>query len=194
MPYDPDSDDPAIKSRPVYHSPAHLPPANDYLCVIEPAAREILSTLLRQACYRRARIVMSSAGAGRETVPTVVDRDVWEELARRLDDALETVTVGCRLVVAGSEGFLWDVQTFALEKGFVDEEIVLYPVAGQGRRVFCVHCHTLAEPVYVSPVNCPNCQMALEVRDHFSRRLGAYIGVRIDAEVPSEIPPREVLS
>jgi len=32
----------------------------------------------------------------------------------------------------------------------------------------------------------------LEVRDHFSRRLGAYMGVRIDAEVPGEVPREEV--
>jgi hypothetical protein len=31
----------------------------------------------------------------------------------------------------------------------------------------------------------------LLVRDHYSRRLGAFMGVCIDAEAPGEIPPAE---
>jgi hypothetical protein len=31
----------------------------------------------------------------------------------------------------------------------------------------------------------------LLVRDHYSRRLGAFQGVCIDAEVPGELPPAE---
>ena len=31
---------------------------------------------------------------------------------------------------------------------------------------------------------------SLFVRDHFSRRLAAFMGVKVDAEVPGEIPAR----
>ena len=40
----------------------------------------------------------------------------------------------------------------------------------------------------VDPYTCPGCGRALFVRDHFSRRLGAFQGVCIDAETPGEVP------
>jgi len=43
-------------------------------------------------------------------------------------------------------------------------------------------------------VTCPSCEAALFVRDHFSRRLAAFMGVKVDAEVPGEIPEAEVFT
>jgi hypothetical protein len=38
-------------------------------------------------------------------------------------------------------------------------------------------------------VRCVGCERWLLVRDHYSRRLAAYMGVMADAEVPGELPP-----
>jgi len=38
-------------------------------------------------------------------------------------------------------------------------------------------------------VQCAGCGRHLLVRDHFSRRLAAYMGVMADAEAPGELPP-----
>ena len=46
----------------------------------------------------------------------------------------------------------------------------------------------VAEDVTVDPYICPGCGHALFVRDHFSRRLGAFQGVCIDAETPGDVP------
>ena len=37
-------------------------------------------------------------------------------------------------------------------------------------------------------VTCTGCQRQLFVRDHFSRRLGAYMGLMVDAEEPGILP------
>jgi hypothetical protein len=40
-------------------------------------------------------------------------------------------------------------------------------------------------------VKCAGCGRHLFVRDHYSRRLAAYMGVMADAEAPGELPPIE---
>ncbi|MEI9901745.1 MAG: dimethylamine monooxygenase subunit DmmA family protein [Hyphomicrobium sp.] len=55
-------------------------------------------------------------------------------------------------------------------------------------RVQCVHCKGFTENVVASPVKCAQCGLTLAVRDHYSRRYAAFIGVCVDAEVPGEIP------
>ncbi len=57
------------------------------------------------------------------------------------------------------------------------------------RRVYCVHCRTATEDVRTNIVRCTGCERWLLVRDHYSRRLAAYMGVMADAEAPGELPP-----
>ena len=42
-------------------------------------------------------------------------------------------------------------------------------------------------------MTCSGCGLSLLVRDHFSRRIGAFQGVCIDAEVPGTAPPPEAV-
>ena len=56
-----------------------------------------------------------------------------------------------------------------------------------------VHCRTITRGVHTNIVSCSGCGRSLFVRDHFSRRLGAYMGFQIDAEVPGEVPAAEVV-
>jgi ribosome maturation factor RimP len=44
-----------------------------------------------------------------------------------------------------------------------------------------------------TPVICAGCKRPLLVRDHFSRFLGAYVGVQINAEDPTEEPATKEL-
>lgn len=99
--------------------------------------------------------------------------------------------MGLRLHAAGSEHFLWDVARVAEEAGLGEDEYALAPCGAAGRRVFCVHCRTTNEGVAASLAECRGCGAMLFVRDHFSRRLNAFMGVQVDAEVPGERPDIE---
>ena len=57
------------------------------------------------------------------------------------------------------------------------------------RRMQCVHCKGISENVTTQPSQCAHCGLWLLVRDHYSRRLGAFQGVCIHAEEPANIPP-----
>ena len=59
------------------------------------------------------------------------------------------------------------------------------------RRVYCIHCQASNENVTTNIVQCIGCGRHLLVRDHYSRRLAAYMGVMADAEAPGELPPIE---
>ena len=101
--------------------------------------------------------------------------------------------VSDRLFVQGREPFVWSVFLAARELGLAESQIQLAHAGSQRRRVWCAHCHGLTEDVSSSTVACAGCGRELLVRDHFSARHGAFMGVMVDAEVPGQRPVREEL-
>lgn len=101
--------------------------------------------------------------------------------------------MGFRLYAAGTEPFLWDVAAAAESVGMGREEYRLFATGSGARRVFCVHCRTVTEGVTTNLATCAGCGASLFVRDHFSRRLNAFMGFQIDAEAPGETIPVEEL-
>ena len=111
----------------------------------------------------------------------------------RLRGTLATATMGTRLYATGTEPFIASVIQEAQAVG-IDQKSVMQEHRGSAkRRVQCVHCKGFTEDVTTSIVVCSHCGLNLFVRDHFSRRLGAFQGVCVDAEVPGELPPVEKL-
>jgi dimethylamine monooxygenase subunit C len=101
--------------------------------------------------------------------------------------------MGLRLYAAGTEPFLWRVHGLGEDFGLGREEMQLYASGSGARRVFCNHCRTITEKISTNIFDCSGCGAKLFVRDHFSRRINAYAGVQVDAEVPGEFPELEVL-
>jgi hypothetical protein len=101
--------------------------------------------------------------------------------------------MGTRLYVAGPESFIGRAMQIALRFNLNKDEIRAEECGTLARRVRCVHCRATAENVRTNIVRCDGCHRWLLVRDHYSRRLAAYMGVMVDAEAPGELPPvREI--
>jgi len=115
------------------------------------------------------------------------------DLLASLERRLKGEQIGLRLYATGTEPFLWRVMAVAAEAGMGRDEVRLFAGRNGPRRVYCNHCGTIAEGVVANVATCPGCGAALFVRDHFSRRLNAFAGVKVDAEVPGDIPAVEVL-
>jgi dimethylamine monooxygenase subunit C len=96
--------------------------------------------------------------------------------------------MGTRLYVAGPESFIGLAMKIALEFDLNKDEIRAEEVGTLARRVYCVHCRSTTENVRTNIVSCTGCARWLLVRDHYSRRLAAYMGVMVDAEAPGELP------
>jgi len=96
--------------------------------------------------------------------------------------------MGTRLYVAGPESFIGLVMKIALEFNLNKDEIRAEECGTLERRVYCIHCRVTTENVRTNIVRCVECDRWLLVRDHYSRRLAAYMGVMVDAEAPGELP------
>ncbi|MCH2339119.1 dimethylamine monooxygenase subunit DmmA family protein [Pseudomonas sp. NPDC047963] len=101
-------------------------------------------------------------------------------LGQRLTALLNDAPLCTRLHVCGDEAFLWHCHALAQAAGLADEQIELIRL-GQRRHLYCVHCSCLQEIAEEGEATCQGCGVRLLVREHFSRRLGAYMGVCLDA-------------
>ncbi|MFE5708682.1 dimethylamine monooxygenase subunit DmmA family protein [Rhodococcus koreensis] len=103
-----------------------------------------------------------------------------------LRSALERSCIGVRLVLAGPPADVHAAAAAAAECGMLDEEIT--PLCDEdGRRVvFCGHCRAATTiKAGSSEVDCQGCGTTLAITDHFSRRLGGYLGFSAHAEEAS---------
>ena len=73
--------------------------------------------------------------------------------------------------------------------GLLGDEIELFK-QGARRRLYCVHCGHFQDIGSEGECTCGQCRVKLFVREHFSQRLGAYMGVCIDPDSPyaAEVP------
>jgi dimethylamine monooxygenase subunit C len=109
-------------------------------------------------------------------------------LLERFRSVLEQSLMGTRLYVAGPESFIGLVMKIALEFNLNKDEIRAEECGSLARRIYCIHCRATTEEVRTNIVRCVGCERWLLVRDHYSRRLAAYMGVMVDAEAPGELP------
>jgi dimethylamine monooxygenase subunit C len=103
-----------------------------------------------------------------------------------LRSVLERSCIGVRLVLAGPPADVHAAAAAAAECGMLDEEMTLRCDENGPRIVFCGHCHT-ATTVQPggSEVDCQGCGTTLAITDHFSRRVGGYLGFSAHAEEAS---------
>lgn len=194
-----------ILSRPRYPGLTVDPFAklNLLVCEGEGAAAVLdLAAKSPEGFFSRAVILFCATGTSGDAYTTRLEAlqpvSIWvlpsiPTAMFRLKGVLATATMGTRLYAAGTEPFIGSVLQEAFAVG-VDHKSVYTEHRGSAkRRVQCVHCKGLTEDVTTSPMTCAHCGLTLFVRDHYSRRLGAFQGVCVDAEVPGEVPPVEVL-
>lgn len=111
-----------------------------------------------------------------------------QQLLDALPYRLNRERIGFRLYAIGLEAFIWDVAKLARAMGMSKGEYRLTHAGSERRRVYCIHCRAFTQNVTTNVVACSGCGAHLLVRDHFSRRLAAFMGVQVDAESPGELP------
>ncbi|WP_148039484.1 dimethylamine monooxygenase subunit DmmA family protein [Acidithiobacillus sulfuriphilus] len=94
-------------------------------------------------------------------------------------DTLNKSSMGTVVYFSGDEIFIWSMVKLAKKVGITDGNIILNK-CGSKRNVYCAHCSTINIADNSSIIQCNRCGTSLFVRNHFSRRMGAYLGVRVD--------------
>jgi len=196
-----------IKSRPIYPGIAIDPHAKRHIFALEGEGALSLTEqgeALTAAILGRSEILYTAGGSrGQEhdQLLLALQPDMfWQgpttaTLLFRLKGSLANATMGTRLYIAGTEGFIGQAMQIALDLGMDFSSIPSEHRGSLARRVQCVHCKGITENVTASPFACSHCRLPLLVRDHYSRRLAAFQGVNIDAEEPGTAPqPEELFS
>ena len=132
----------------------------------------------------RARAVSSSELPARGSAAV----RAADELLTDFQVVLTHSFMGTRLYVAGPESFMGLVMRLARQFNLNKDEVRAEECGSAARRVYCIHCQTATENVTTNIVQCKDCNRWLLVRDHYSSRLAAYMGVMVDAESPGERP------
>lgn len=96
------------------------------------------------------------------------------EALRALRAELARARVGWRLMLTGPEADIAPAKAEAIALGAVPAEIRTYVTSGP-RRVYCATCAAVTAGD-APEVTCGRCGRALVVLDHFSARLGAWLG------------------
>ncbi|MCU1726124.1 hypothetical protein NTD86_03865 [Pseudomonas sp. 7P_10.2_Bac1] len=145
-------------------------------------------TALPRANARQHIVVMQCAAAcapfvGELDQPQVLNGEN-PDFARRLEKLLSSATVGSQLYLMGDEAFMWRIHGQARNAGLEEQEINLAPPLAGPRQVYCVHCGLIQAACDTAQLTCIGCEVDLEIREHFSHRLGAYIGVCRNPDQP----------
>lgn len=188
-----------IKSRPVYRRLAPDLGGRYHLLAGQGAGGaallKLLDGLLREADVHVLYAQESRSGNDRSEalrLRGLADLRVFAtqaEAVSALDHALAVAVMGTRLYIAGSESFIGSAVQVAHVYNLNADEVQSEHCGTAARRVYCVHCQAANEDVTTNIVTCRGCGRHLLVRDHYSRRLAAYMGVMADAESPGELPP-----
>lgn len=190
-----------IKSKPVYTTLRPDPSGKLYLLVGQGSGGDALLRLLAHMPDGAETQVLyateSLSGVDRSgplTARGLAKLRVFPstaEVVAHLDRVLSASLMGTRLYVAGSESFIGSVGLVAARYNLTGDEVQSEQCGSAARRVYCIHCKTSQENVKTNIVRCTGCGRHLLVRDHYSRRLAAYMGVMADAESPGSLPPIE---
>ena len=186
---------PAIKSQPVYHPLAWDASGQSHLLLLAARDATLDDGLLASPPAGPLRII-SCAGPVADPAAAGAAVEVAASLEGALDaleKALRHANMGLRLYLVGPEDAIWQARAIASAYGMGNQEVRLYRTGTLARPVFCVHCRATTRSVRTNLVDCSGCGRTLFVRDHFSRRLGAYMGFQIDAEAPGQKPPVETV-
>jgi hypothetical protein len=187
-----------IKSKPVY-APLQPDLRGRYHLMVghgvggEPLMRvlgELQAAAPASAAHTRILYVTDATASDRVCSASVADVQLFEQtdaLLAALEAVLAGSLMGTRLYVAGPESFMGLVMRLALQFNLNKDEVRAEECGTLARRVYCIHCRAVSENVRTNITQCA-CGRWLIVRDHYSRRLAAYMGVMVDAEVPGELP------
>lgn len=191
----------AIKSRPQYPGLTADPHAKHHVFVADASGADAVLELFRKEPDAiKGEIVIVFAN----TAPGTTSADDLGKIAtaihvlpsiptavRRLEGVLGVSRMGTRVYAAGSETLIGLTIQLVQAAGMDWKAVITEHRGTLARRVQCVHCKGFTEGVTTNIFKCAHCGLNLFVRDHYSRRLAAFQGVCVDAEVPGVLPDVE---
>ena len=192
---------PSIKSRPVYGE-LHPAKGREHLFVANAEGAEAILELKPDApadFWKQAHIIYVPGRSEQKFIndlralgaPKFFEASNVTSALGRLARTLEDSRMGTQFYLTGTEGLMGQAMKVIMDNGISHSSIQTEHRGSLARRVQCVHCKGIDDEVTTDPYQCSHCGLHLFVRDHYSRRLAAFQGVRIDAEDHGNVPDQE---
>lgn len=84
--------------------------------------------------------------------------------------------MGTYLYISGTSDFVKRIQGVAMKEGFSEHDMQSHTIGPVSKKLICCTCHGENEVLDQSDIVCGHCGEKLEVSDHYSRRLDAFLG------------------
>ncbi|WP_028390385.1 dimethylamine monooxygenase subunit DmmA family protein [Bacillus cihuensis] len=97
-------------------------------------------------------------------------------VAEDVQDVLDKQLIGTKLFISGDWSMVRDVKQVAYSVGFTDAEIQTKEIGIKEEKVYCVKCYNHNLKTNSDEITCVHCHTVLDVSNHFSKRLDAYLG------------------
>lgn len=152
---------------------------------LDPAARHVVIVTAADADSQASAGAWAAEAAALGATRELVAAPEADGAAPGLAAALARGGPAGRIVVAGDESAIARTLAAALAAGHVATELRAHLTHPEGQRpVQCVHCKAITDTTAAVDelVNCASCARPLLIFPHYSRRIGAYLGFRHDAE------------
>ena len=191
---------PSIKSRPVYGE-LEARAGSGHLMIADAEGAEAILDLAKSAdaaFWAKAHIIYIPKDTGSKYSSQLEELGAgqyyagpsYEAAQSRIRRALLDCHMGTQVYLTGTESLMGQAMAEATAAGIPHTAIQTEHRGSTARRMQCVHCKGITEDVTTDPFECSHCGLSLFVRDHYSRRLAAFQGVRVDAEDPGNIPEK----
>ena len=188
---------PSIRSRPVYGTLAPQAGSGHLIVADAEGAEAIFDLLAADPSMAATTHIIYIPKATGETYIARLEAlgcaqlyigPSYSAAASRLARTLQDAQMGLQVYLTGTEGTMGQAMFAATSAGIPHSAIQTEHRGSVARRMQCVHCKGITEDVETDPFVCSHCGLNLFVRDHYSRRLAAFQGVRVDAEDPGNVP------
>lgn len=165
--------------RPIYRPVKLNTQSLRHLFITEEASLDLLKPLF-EACkryYKQSLVItdLNISPVQANSYQLIPRAKSAHFVATLLKGKLNRTTV----YIAGTEGFMWDIQNLVLKSGLGRENIRMLEPISDTKRVICTHCFTTMDNVNQSTVQCSGCRRMLEVQNKFSELHAAYSGVQL---------------
>ncbi len=191
----------SFKSRPLYGTLSPVS-ATAHLVVAEGEGSEAVKTLVASASaeFLDNATLIYAKGSGPEDATDAMQALGFKRFHTsatataslpRLNAALDRLRMGTQIYLTGNESALSLFVKACADAGQDYQGLQTEHHGSLARRMQCVHCKGITENVTTQPAECAHCGLLLLVRDHYSRRIGAFQGVNINAEDPADVPAKE---
>ncbi len=89
---------------------------------------------------------------------------------------LDKQLIGTKLFISGDWSMVRDIKQAGYSVGFTDKEMQTKEIGIKEEKVYCVKCYNHNMKTNRSEITCVHCHTVLDVSNHFSKRLDAYLG------------------